>query len=92
MKKRFAQETRDRIAPLSARVLKERRKKLKLSVEEFAGRSNIEPARIALLEDGRHAPYINELEGLAFALGVPLLHLLNEIIPPRDSSAPGGTP
>jgi transcriptional regulator with XRE-family HTH domain len=75
------------MARVGAQFLKDARAKLNLSVEELAARAKMEPARIAELESGEHAMFVNEIEPLAVALGIPVMLFIEKLYASSESEA-----
>ncbi len=70
-----------------ARVLKEGREKLNLSIDDLAALSKIAPARIAALESGGETLYVNELKLLAHGFGIPSLAFIGTLYAMAEGKA-----
>jgi len=66
----------DRVVALVGRAVRAGRKKLGLSVQQFADRANLSHGLVSTLERGQGNPSLHTLRRLAEVLGVPLADLL----------------
>jgi Helix-turn-helix domain len=79
---KFGEGARAEIAPVSARFLRMRRMRLRLTRLEVARRGGFTSARIVRLENGESVPYMDELDPLGSVLGFSAPEYLKEILPP----------
>ena len=75
------------LGQLVAQNLRAMRLQRKLSQESLAGKAGLSVSYVSMLERGQRSPPLDTLEGLAKALGVSPLALLQEL-PRQKASTP----